>query len=117
AQKVFGLVQHPASGGTTLVQLESSGLFDDVDHRVGGAAHVQRAAGLDYRRQRGDAVSQVALRRRACANRDLVLTKQRDVVLVHVDRVHRRQVRSEDAFALEQLDRSAVLDGQALLDL
>ena len=110
-------MQHPAAVRAALVEVDRARLLEHVDDDVGVAAHAQPAAGLAERLQRTDAVAEVTLGRRAGAHVDLVRPEQRDVVGVDVDGVHRGQIGTEDALAVEELGRRAALHRLALLEL
>src|SRR5205085_10820955 len=81
------LVEHTATERAPLVEIDASRLLQDVDHCVGIASGRKPASRQAQDLQWSDLVAEVALGRRARADRNLVLAQQRDVVLGEVDRV------------------------------
>ena len=98
-----------ALGREPPVELDGAGLLEDVDDGVAVAAEAEVRAGA------ADAVGEVALRRRAHADRGLV--QERLVVGRQVRRVDGGGVRAERAAVREQLRGRAAVGGQARLVL
>src|SRR5260370_18147380 len=96
-------MQHAATSGAPLVELQAPCLLDDVDDRIGVAAHTDRAAGIRQSVKRTNTIAKVTLCRRARADRDVVAAEQSDVVVIDVDCMHGGQIRPENALPFQGL--------------
>ena len=110
-------MQHAATSGAPLVELQAPCLLEDVDDRVGVGAHTDRAAGIRNSAKWTNTIAKVTLCGRARADGDAVAAEQGDVVVIDVDCMHGGQIRPEYAFTFQELGRRAAFGRQALLHL
>ena len=97
--------------------LELPELLERVDAHVGVRADAERDAAVPDPDGRQKSVSEVGLGRRAGADRRAAVTQQVELGAVRMGRVHDRRSLAEASAVREQLDRSASVLGEALLDL